>query len=114
MALGRSGTYKARSAGFKEIAVGPEVAAAVISIAAKGLAVAQGLAQPFRETGDYADSFNVHADIVPLRTRFGSHMVAAGVLENTSEHAAAVEWGNKDDSKAHHVLERTAEALSHE
>ncbi|HEV3309960.1 MAG TPA: hypothetical protein VG815_05545 [Chloroflexota bacterium] len=104
-------SFKANSAAFKEMAVGPEVTAIVTEIAARGLEIAQGLSEPFAKTHDYATSFNVRTAVVILRTGFGSHPVVAGILENTSDHAAAVEWGNKKDSRSHHVLGRTLEEL---
>ena len=106
------GTFKANNAGFKALAVGPEIAAAVEAIATKGLAIAQGFAEDFAVTHGYADSFVVRTEDTTLKTGFGSHAVVAGILENTSGHAAAVEWGNTNDSRDHHVLGRTLDALS--
>jgi hypothetical protein len=103
--------FKPNHEGFKALAVSPEVSRVLLEVAEKGKAIAEGLAQPFRESGNYADSFNARLDVTQLKTRFGTHAAAMGVLENTSRHAAAVEWGNKHDSKAHHVISRTAEAL---
>jgi hypothetical protein len=107
-----TGTFKPNHAGFQAIAVGPEVAAVVTAIATKGLAIAEGLAADFIKTGDYAEGFEVRTEISELKTGFGSHPVVVGVLENTSGHAAAVEWGNKHDNKAHHVLGRTLDGLA--
>ena len=107
-------TFKPNSSAFKEMAVGPEVTRVVLEIATKGLPIAQALSADFTNDGDYLANFNVRADIAELRTGFGAHPVAAGVLENTSGHAAAVEWGNKHSHKAHHVLGRTLEAMSHD
>lgn len=114
MAIGDSGTFKANSAGFKEMSIGPEIARVVEEIATKGLAIAEGLALEFTDSGDYLKSFNVGVEITDLHTGYGSHPVVTGVLENTSGHAAAVEWGNKHDHRAHHVLGRTLDGLSHE
>lgn len=105
-------SFKANSEAFKAMAVGPEITAIVTEVASKALQVAESLAEPFRRTGDYMSSFNVRAEVVTLRTGFGSHPVSAGILENTSDHAAAVEWGNKKDSHAHHVLGRTLEEIN--
>lgn len=93
------------------MAIGPEVQAAVLAIAEEAKAIAEGLSEEFRKTGDYADSFNVRASETVLTTGFGSHPVAAGILENLSPHAAAVEWGNTHDHRPHRVLGRTLEAL---
>lgn len=107
-----SSNFKPNSAAFRAMAVGPEVRAACTEIAEKAKGIAEALAQDFRVSGDYAASFVVSTDTVPLRTAFGSHDVAAGTLTNTSPHAAAVEYGNADDNRAHHVLGRTLDALS--
>lgn len=95
------------------MAVGGELRAAVVAVAEKGKAVGEGLAQDFRVTGDYAASFEVTSATVRLDTSAGSHDVAAGVLTNTSDHAAAVEWGNEHDHRAHRVLGRILDRLDH-
>lgn len=104
-------TFQWNSSAFRAMAVGPEIAAAVVAEAERAKAIAEGLAEDFRVTGEYAESFEVSAQTTQLRTGFGSHDVATGVLTNTSDHAAAVEWGNARDNRAHHVLGRTLEAL---
>lgn len=106
-----SDTYKPNSAGFREMAIGSEIRAAVKAEAERARAIAEGLSQDFRVSGEYADSFVVASDTVDLHTGFGSHAVAAGVLTNTSGHAAAVEYGNEHDHKPHHVLGRTLAGL---
>lgn len=103
-------TYKPNSAGFKAMAVGPEIQAAVLAIAEQKKAAAEALSADFIVTGDYAASFNVRPGITTLRTGFGSHPVATGILENTSGHAASVEWGNAHDHKPHRVLGRVLDA----
>lgn len=113
MAIGDPGTFKANSAGFREMAVGVEIAAAVLAIATKALAEAEVLSLPFKDSGDYMASFKVRNEVTSLKTGFGSHAVVAGILENTSDHAAAVEWGNKRDHKAHRVLGRVLDGLNH-
>lgn len=109
-----SRTFRPNSDEFERMAVGPEVRAAVTAEAARAGEIARSLADGFRVTGEYADSFHVSTETTELRTHAGTHRVAAGKLENTSDHAAAVEWGNSHDSKAHHVLSRTLEALEHD
>lgn len=104
-------TFKANSAGFREMAVSPEIAAAVLAIAEEGKAEAEGLSSDFIRTGDYIASFGVRPAITELRTGFGSHAVATAILENTSDHAAAVEWGNSHDHRAHRVLGRVLDGL---
>lgn len=106
-----SAYYKPNSKGFAECAVGPELSAAVVAIAEKGKTEAIALSQDFRKTGNYIESFRVRADVVPLRTGFGVHDVAAGILENFSPHAVPVEWGNKNDHRPHRVLGRVLTTL---
>ncbi len=99
------------SAGLQEVAVSDEMAAAMLAAAEEGRTVAEGFAADFTVTGEYAEHFNTFTRIVPLITSFGGHEVAAGILANDSEHAAAVEYGNARDRKPHFVLSRTAAAL---
>lgn len=104
-------TFKSNPKAFADMAVGPEVRAIVVAVAEKAKSEAEGLAQSFRVTGEYASSFEVTSETVTLDTRAGSHPVAAGVLTNTSRHAAAVEWGNAHNHKAHRVLGKTLDRL---
>jgi len=96
---------------FRAMAVGPEIASACVAEASRAAGIAKALAEDFRVSGNYAESFVVSAETVRLSTGFGEHDVAAGVLTNRSPHAAAVEWGNEHDHRAHHVLGRTLAAL---
>lgn len=105
------GSYKMKSSGWAALAISPQVEAAVVAAATKGLPVAQALSADFTKTGDYLEGFNVRSAVTELRTGFGSHPVVVGILENTSGHAAAVEWGNSHDHKPHHVLGRTLDLL---
>ena len=104
-------TFKPNHAGFRAMAVGPEVAAAVLSVAEKGRAEAEALSADFAKTGDYEKSFVVRPEVTQLRTGFGSHAVATAILENVSPHAAAVEWGNARDHRPHRVLGRVLDGL---
>jgi hypothetical protein len=110
--------FQPNSAAFRAMAVGPEVRAAVDSEAKRAEATAKAIAEDFRVTGDYEDGFDVFVDTVKLKTAFGQHDVAAGVLINRAvdakgkPYAAAVEWGNKHDHLAHHVLGRTVAQLA--
>lgn len=104
-------TFKSNSAGWAAMAVGEEMTGIVRAEAERAKAIAEGLSADFEKTGDYLSSFNVRTEIVALETRAGSHPVVAGILENVSDHAAAVEWGNAHDHTAHHVLSRTLDAL---
>ena len=100
-------------AGFRAMAVSGEVRAAVLAEAEKAKVIAEGLSAPITKTGEYAGSFEVHTTTQPLNTRFGEHEVAVGILENTSGHAAAVEWGSSHDRKPHRILGRTLDGLEH-
>jgi len=103
--------FKANSKGFKELAVSPDVAAAVLAVAEKAKTDAIALSQDFRKTGDYIDSFDVIPVELMLKTSFGTHPVAGAILENYSGHAVPVEWGNKNDHKPHRVLGRVLTTL---
>lgn len=103
--------YKANSKGFTACAVGPEITAAVLAIAEKAKAEAIALSEDFRKTGNYIESFHVRGEITQLRTGWGSHPVATGILENTSPHAVPVEYGNTHDHKPHRVLGRVLTTL---
>jgi hypothetical protein len=104
-------TYKPNHAGFREMAVGSEIATAVLAIAEKGKAEAEAMSADFTDSGDYEKSFHVRPEITQLRTGFGTHSVATAILENTSDHAAAVEWGNAHSHKPHRVLGRVLDEL---
>lgn len=69
--------------------------------------IAEGIAEDFAVTHKYADSFNTRTEIVDIGD--GPHV--AGILENDSDRAAAVEWGNSNDHRPHRVLGRTLGAL---
>lgn len=103
--------FKPNDAGFRAMAVSPEVRAVVVAEAERAKTIAEGLAQEFRRTGRYASSFEVTSETVKLTTRAGAHDVAAGQLTNRAPYAAAVEWGNSHDRKPHRVLGRTLDAM---
>lgn len=108
--------YKPRRAGFKEIVNGPEIAAALEAIVGEAKTIAEGLAQDFRVSGEYADSFEESVKVEPVQ-KGPARLV--GRLTNTAPYAAAVEYGyqgasDAEGSKAHHVLKRTLEALGGE
>jgi hypothetical protein len=106
-------SFKPNWKGFEAMANGPEARAIVKAEAERAKAIAEGLAQDFRITGDYADSFEVQETTVGPAEGF-KHRHAAARLANTSDHAAAVEWGNEHAHKAHRVLGRTLDAMSGE
>lgn len=110
-----SATVRINDAAFKAMANGPELHAACTAAAEKAKAIAVGLAQEFRVTGEYADSFEVTDETVDWHGEYPGPR-AAGRLTNTAPYAAAVEWGHegREDEpgqSAHHVLARTLDAL---
>lgn len=97
------------------MAVGVEVRAALAAEAERAKSIAVGLAQEFRVTGEYADSFEVTDDTIDWTGEYPGPRAAAR-LTNTAPYAAAVEWGyegrsDAPSSSAHHVLKRTLDAL---
>lgn len=102
-----SAEYERSREGFQAIANSPELHAALAEVAEKGKVFAEALSQEFRRTGDYAGSFS----IVPETVLWRRGPRAAVRLENTSDHAAAVEWGNQHDHRPHRTLGRTLDAL---
>lgn len=101
------GSYKPNDKGFQECALGPEIRKALREIAEKGKGYAEGISEDFRKTGDYADSFDIVEASTDIRVNDrGIRFRASARLENDSEHAAAVEFGNRG-REAHHVLART-------
>lgn len=103
-------TFKANNAGFQQIAVSTEVRTALKAAAEEAKTVAEGFAQDFRVTGDYADSFDVTDETIQWQGRFSGPRAAARLV-NTSDHAAAVEWGNEHAHRNHRVLGRTLAAM---
>lgn len=111
MATGSFGVFHSNDAGFRALAVSEGVRAVCVFEAERAKAIAEGFAQDFKITGEYADSFEVTSATVPVETAEGPHEAAAGILVNTSDHAAAVEWGNSHDHRPHRVLGRTLDGL---
>lgn len=104
--------------GFAEMAIGPEIAAAVLAEAERARAIAEGLSADFVVTGDYIDSFSTDAQVLHLPGDFGGHPhdAVVGVLLNSSDHAVGVEYGHEGRSdaptkKAHRILGRVLAAL---
>ena len=96
--------------GIAKVAVGPELHAAVLTIAGKGLLFAESISPvSTREHRHYAQSFSVHIDHIVLRGL--RHVVARLVI--SSGHAAAVEWGTRTHPDGHHVLRRTLQHIGH-
>ena len=103
-------SYRRRAQGWREITNSPEMHAALAEVAEKAKAEAEGLAQDFRRTGDYAGSFAVVPLTVIWKGRYSGPRAAVR-LENTSDHAAAVEWGTKNERNNHRTLGRTLDSL---
>jgi hypothetical protein len=100
--------YQPNNSGFARAAVGPEVRALLREIGEKAKSRAVSLAQDFRVSGDYADGFELEEDI----SSEGRNRRAVIRLVNTSDHAAAVEWGNARDHRPHRVLGRVLDSLA--
>lgn len=112
-------TFTPNSAGIQALAVSPEMSAVVGRIAERGKEIAEDLSQDFRRTGEYASSFETAVEIQRDPVGRHPHERAVGLLRNTSDHAAAVEFGYEGrsgdpGSSAHHVLGRMLDALSRE
>ncbi len=108
--------FVANNKGINQIAVGPEIRAALWQVAEKAKAIAQGIATESIRTGDYADSFELREETVTLPKDKYKRPRAAVILENTSPHAVFVEVGHRDDNTkqeipGHHVLSRTLDEL---
>jgi hypothetical protein len=99
-----SDLYKPNQAGWRQIALSPAVRAVVETKAEAGKRFAEALSEDFRRTGEYADSFAV----VPETLLWRRGPRAAARLENTSGHAAAVEWSG---DTPHRILGKTLAAL---
>lgn len=91
--------------GIAALALGGEMAAAMLHIANDGARIARGLAlADAYDTGEYADSFTVRPAIVTAGWK--NEPRRGAVIENTAPHAAAVEWKNND-----RILGRTRDIL---
>lgn len=103
--------YEPNHWGWKQVAISPEMYEAVLDVVKTADGVARELAAQFTVDGDYERSFEITTTETELTTDFGTHMVATGVLANTAPYAMAIELGNRDDHKAHHVLGRTLDIM---
>lgn len=103
-------TYKPNRAGIRAYLNSPDVYEAVSSVARDVKHTAEALA-PVGETGDYKSSFQIDRAEVVID---GTPHATARVV-NTSDHAAAVEWGYAGRSgapgkSAHRTLGRALES----
>lgn len=97
-------TYEPNHASVTELAIGPEIRAVLATVLGKGEVFAESIS-PVR-TGAYRSSFQIDFD---LRGN-GTRKRARGTLANTSDHAAAVEFGPGTQTGSH-VLGRTLARL---
>lgn len=107
--------YKKSYSGIGELMNGPEMQEVLRQAAEKGKAYAESIApvgdpRTDPHPGEYKASFEVN-----VQSHGGLHGDrAAAQVVNTSEYAAALEWGNGAHppySHGYHVLGRTAQAL---
>lgn len=109
------GNYDPREQGFREIANSPELRAALQEVGERAKAIAVGLSQEFRITGEYVQSFDVEQTTVDFHGSYPGPRAAVRLV-NRAPYAAAVEYGyegraGEESSSAHHVLARTLSAL---
>lgn len=89
--------------GINEIARSPGVRDALIDLALRAKADAEERSADFTDTGDYVTHFEADSDTIDWVGEYPGRRGAA-ILKNTSDHALAVEFGNKRNDKPHHVL----------
>ena len=102
--------YRPSRAGVAKFLRSPQISAALLAIAENGKTYAESISP--RETGDYASSWKVSRSTFTVK----GEPRAAAKLENTSGHAAAVEFGyagraNRPGQSRHRVLGRTLEHM---
>jgi hypothetical protein len=78
------------SAEWRALATNPELRASLHAVGDKAVAHMKELAAPHVESGDYIDSFQV----VDSTTVINGHPRASVEVQNTSPHAASLEWGS--------------------
>lgn len=101
--------YEPSDLGFKEMLNAPQIQAICLVQAARAQAHAESIAP--RRTGNYAESF----EVVPVTVMYTGAQPGPRVgaeLRNTSDHAAAVEWGNSTTKRPHRVLGRVLDWLN--
>lgn len=107
--------FRLDKAGWRQIANSPQMRQALKAVANDAKVYAESISEEFRKSAEdsYADSFEVDADLTVdfTETEFSGPRAAAQ-LKNTSDHAAAVEWGNEHSHRAHRVLGRTLDHMN--
>lgn len=104
--------YRPSRAGWKAVAMSPQIQAACVAVAEEGKVYAQSIS-PVSGDGvgqPYAESFEVEPTVVVGDFDFNPRVGA--VLRNTAPHAAAVEWGNQRRPDADRVMGRTEAHLT--
>lgn len=89
---------------FRRILNDPGVTAAVLAETEKAAMAARGLAPV--DSGEYVGSIEVSTETGGVR-----HDRKIGVVTASSDHAAAIEFGNSK-TRAQHVLQRAGEAIT--
>jgi len=96
-------TYTHDYDGFGAFLRGPGMQGAMRQVAGQIERRAKALAEPHRKTGEYLDSFEIEVGLTADGER------AQAVVRNTSDHAAAVEFGTQHQ-EAQRILGRAADA----
>lgn len=105
--------FKLDRKGVERIAVGRELGHACRSVVLNlAKPHAEGLAEGFRDTGDYARSFRVENTTDVLGPKRWPMRRVAVRLVNISDHAVIVEVGYKKNNRPHYVLRRTLQHLA--
>lgn len=90
--------YAPNHHGIGQLLKSDDMLATMESVAEAGADYARSISPVV--TGEYAGAFEVAGEVLDER--------ATGLIYNTSEHGAAVEWGS-EHQEGHHVLARTAD-----
>lgn len=104
--------------GWAAMANGPEARAIVRAEAERAMAIAKGLAAEFTDLTDddkkhYIDSFSIEETTVGPEEHFKRPRAAARLV-NDSDHAVAIEFGNKHVKRPHRTLRKTLDAMGGE
>lgn len=103
-----------RRRGFGGFMMSPQSRRPAIAAATRGVFLALAISPRSESDGDhYADHFHVDAHSPPVLVRDRSYVnprVGARIV-NTSDHAAAVEFGNSHARRHHRVLGRVGAQL---
>lgn len=115
--MARIGNYEPNDAGYRKMAMSPDILQACMAEAARGKTFAISISPHGNDEGDpgktaegsYASQFEVKAGTV---SNVGRNLPrVAAFLWNNARIAAAVEFSNARQPKRHRILGRTAEFL---